>query len=697
MYEKNQDRKKLRQFYTDTSFNNTITEQSNSRSASASSASTCKLINSIKENWKKSLVQQLSNFIHEKSSNDNTICDNRTLQHKKSEVDSKEEDVNDENVQCKDATSLSKNGCYCKDTDIDFQQDYSTVPHSSFDARDNTKRLQSWIAIYPSEGRARLDDSEVFLSRAIRTNMEQKNYRKNNDRHVHGNDNEYTMCHAVNGSRWLPKSICIDCVTYGEDPKKCFADGCKFRNKILQDSIINRNNIRKRQIKYKFLQQPLGSCQRKQVPRQWFTCSCITEEEEDYCKVVDRDCKGIVRDSKELPQNTCNVAECLKKISVCQTPRKLAESAVVCETLFDAPGKCFEKTRTCKDSTEYSKSTSMCGIRFGNSEEPSKVTRVCKEFVTEEPAKDITACKTVFDEPNGLPEEVIVYKTALSDSKDIPKETICKEIPDSNFVSQDVNRVFLNDAKDKLVEESTNSSNLNSPEGNANNNNKIVKLNNKHDVVLDSFMGQQSVEQDKQITLNDQSKNLQNILIESIKDSKPLSKNVYSTLPHAKFYNRSNLASNSNVKKISKTLVNQQKMLNRSMRNFQQSNDLTQNLAPNKNNQLEEKTQEEEEKQDVLKEMKTIEDKQRESLLHRPFKKLIDVIRHGRTFVSDRIETGKTEAKKTITNDKKDVEKSEIAFETEDKTNDIKDQQEIIEKVAVFMRPQTEIANKGNL
>jgi len=401
----------------------------------------------------------------------------------------------------------------------------------------------------------------------------------------------------------------------------------------------------------------------------------------------------------------CNVVESLEKISICPTPRKLVKIVTVCETSSD-DGKCFEKSRKYKKKEEYLKDISVCETRFGNSVEPPKVTRVCQEFVTEKHPEDITVCKT-FGESNGLPEEVIVYKTKHSDSKDTPKETICKEILDSNFTNQDdVNRASLNDVKDKLVEESTISSNLNSTKKNAGNK-KMVKPNNKHDVALNSFTGQQftNVEQEEQINkmMNNGLKNVPHTPIESIKDSKPLSKNVYSTLPHAQFYNRSNLVSNSNVKKTSKSHINQRRMqsLNRSMRNhFQQSNYPPQNLISNKNNQQKEKTlensQEKEERQDISKEMKTIEDKQRESSLHRRFKKLIDVIRRGKTFIIDRIEIDKIKVKETIVDGKRDVEQVEIASEIENELNDTKDQREIIKKVTTSMKPlQTEITDKG--
>lgn len=654
------------------------------------------------------MLAQSLNFIHEKSSDD--IRDNRTLLHRisrkeLSEAGSKEEADVKANVRCKDTISTIKDGLSCKDTDnTDLQQDlYSTVPCSSFSTCD-IRHSQSWVTIYPSEARARLDDSDVFLSRAICTNVERRNYRRNNDRdNIRGDDSECIVCHAID-NRWFTKSIYTDCATYSEDLKECFTNGCKYRNKILQNSVINRNDIRKRQMGYKLLQQPLESCQREEMIRQRFMCSCIAEEEEDYCKVD--------RVEKELPENVCNAAESLEKISVCRIlSKKLTEDAAVCEISFGVSEKHFE-ARTNKDSAECSEGTSMRVTRFGNSEEPPKVTRVCKEFVTEEPPEDITVCKTVFGKPNGLPGKVIVYKTTLPESKDV-KETICKEIPDPNFASQDgVNRVSLSDAKDKLVEESTNNSNLNDPKQNAENK-RTVRLNNKHDnVILNNFTGEQTanIEQDKQIKkiLNNQSKNLYQISVESIKDSKPLSKNVYvTTLPPVQLFDRTNLVSNPDIKKTSKTIVKQKTIrmqsLNQSTRNrFQQSNDLTQNLTLNKNNQLEEKMQEnskeKEEKQDISKEVEMIEDKPRESLLHRPFKKLFDVIKRGRTFLTDKIETGKIEAKKVIANGEKKVEKSEIASENENKTGDIKDQQEITEKVAVPMKsPQIEIVNKGKL
>lgn len=708
---KDERKKLLSQLCTDSS-SNTVTEQFNSRSTNASTTSSCKLINSIKEKRKKLLMRQAPNFIHEKTSDDNTVCDNRALQPRISrkelrEADGKEKEeadvkVNDKNVWCKDTTLSSKDSHYCKDTDsIDLQQDssYSTVPCSSISICDNTRRPPSWITLCPSEARARLDDSAVFPSRVI-SNMERRDYRKNKDRDdVRRNDSEYTVCHAIDDSKWLLKSTYTDCATYDENPKRHFTDSCKYQNKILQESAINGNDIRKRQTGCKLLQQFLASCQREQAARKWSTCSCIAEEEEDYCK-------DIGRLEKQLPENVCNVAECLEKISVCRTPsRKLAKSATVCETTVSVPGKCFEKTQTCKDSMECSKGTSVCGSRVENSGEPAKVTKVCKECVTEEPLENITVCKAMFGERNGLAEEIIVYRTALPDSEDTPKETVCKQILDLNFSNQDdVNRLSLNDAKAKLVEGNINSPNLNGLEENAKK--RIIKLNNKqlnNNNAFNNFTRQQpaNVEQHEQIkeTLNNQSKNShQNV--ESLQDSlKPLSKNAYST----QLYDHSNLVLNSSVNKTSKTLVNQQKIqsLNRSIKNHSQRlNNFTQNLASNQNNQLEEKPQENskknEENQDISKEIGTTKNKQKERLLQL-FKKLIDVIKRGRTPITDRIETGIIEAKRTIVNGKKDYKKSEIISETEDKTDDIKDQQEIKKMIVSIRSPQTEIASKGKL
>lgn len=713
MYVYEKDRKESKsQGHMDTN-SNTVTEQSNLRSTSPTSS--YKLIN-IKEKGKELLLQQSPNFIHEKSNdNNNTVRDSRTLyrtigyKHRinrkgLSEEDSKEKaDIKiNGNVWCKDTTSSTKDGYYCQDTDgIDLQESssYSTVSCSSFSAY-NIRRPQSWITIYPSEARARLDDSD-FPSRAINAcaNTERRDYRKNNDLDsVCGDDSEYTMCHAVDDGRWLPKSIYTDCATYGGDSKERFAVS-KHRNKILRESAINRNDIRKKQMGYEFLQQPLGS-QREQVARKRSsTCSCIVEEEEDYCKGID----GV---EKELSENVRNIAECLEKMPVCRTPsRKLSESAAVSGTSFNAPGIDFEKTQTCKDSEERLKDINMRGTRFGNSKEPPKVTGVCKEFVTEEPSKDITVCKTVFGELNELQEEVIVYKT--TDSKDTPKETISKEFPDSNFANQDDVNSSLNNAKDKFVEGNINSSKVNDLKENAENK-RIVKLNNKGgNDILENFSRRQSTstEQHEQIkkSLNDQSKNLHQIPVESIKDLKPFSKNVHSTTLRAQLYNLSNLDSNSSAKKTSKTLVNQQRIqpLNRSMRTRSQRLNFTQNLAPNKNNQLKENTQEnskeEEVRQDISKEVGTIKNKQKKTLLHRTLKRVIDVIRCDRTLVTNRIETGKIEAKKAIADGKKDDEKSEITSEIEDKIGDVEAQQKIIKKVAVPIRSQTKIANKSKL
>lgn len=720
-------------------------------------------MNSIQEKRKKLQTQQPSNSIHKKSSNDNIVCDNTTLRRtsaKKSSESSKEQiNVSDSNIECKDTISSTRDGCCCKDTSfssMDLGQDLSNsaVPCSGFSVCDNFRRIQSWTTIYPSEARAMLDDSDVSLSNAICTHVEQRKSDARNN--VCENNSGYTVCHAVDGSRWLPKSIYTDCAIYGKVPKERFADGYKFRNKKLQNSVLNRNNVEKRQIEYKLLQQPSESCQREYAARQRSTCSCIAEEEEDCFTNFDKV-------EKKFSENVYNNTKCLEKISVCRTPSsKLAEAETVCEISFNTVGerveqtqtcesmfgdsvecpkdKCnnnvkmsvcqtssskldkdatvcetvsfnvarerFEKMQTCKNTFENSvkcvKGATVCETTFGNSEELPKVTRVCKEFVTEESPEDITVCRRMFGEPKEPLEEVIVCE-ALPDVEEPPKETICKKVSVSNFVNQDNDKRVLNDAKDILVKENTNSSNLNIQKKNTGNAKGVVQLDNN--VALNNFTGQKStnnIKQDEQIK-ETVSNNLSKIApVRPIKDpfSKPLSKIIYSaTLPRTQFYDRSNLVSNSNEKETWKTLVNKRKPIrmqlspNQPMRNnFSQSgkDPMARNSTSDKVDQSEEKIQEElkeeEKSQDIPKERRSTEEKLRDSFLNRSVKKLTDVIKLGRMKFKERTETGKAEPDKIIADDVKDVRKSKIVFKNKDKINDAIDSQKIREKMTMPVR-----------
>ncbi|KAL6261593.1 hypothetical protein P5V15_006680 [Pogonomyrmex californicus] len=696
------------EFYVDTN-SNTTTGQSNSRNAS--SASSCKLINSIKEKRKKSQAQQSFNFIPEKSSNDNTVCDKKTSQcriyKKKLNEEGNKEEINvkvgNSNIGFKDTISPTKD-CCCKDTDsTEIQQDSlnSIVPCSSFNY-DNTKLPQSGTIIHLSKVRPSFEDNDTFPSNTICSNMKKGNYYKNDNRDDVGKD-EHNVCHSIDDSRWLPKSIYTDRVTCGRSSKECFADECKYRNKIFQDLV---NHIQKKRMGYKFLQQYPENSQKEHIVSHWSTCNSVKEEDENYCKDIDRV-------QKDISESVCNGETCSEKITLSRTScRKLDKSTAVYETWFDAPGERFGKTRTCKgtfeNTVQRSKDTTTRGTRFRNAKELPKVTRVCKEFVTEEPPKDITVCKTEFGEPKGPPEEVIVYKTALPDSKETPEETISKEIPDSNFANQDVKSISLNTKDNNLVGEGTSSSNLNDQEKNTET--KKVKLNNINDITLNNFTKQQSVNYVKQnkevkVTVNDPSKNSHQIPVKSIRDSKLLSKNIYPTTKYLppQLYDRSNFVyTNTNVKRTSNTFVNQRRTesLNQSKNHSQQqSNDITQELILNKNNQLKEKMQKkegekEEAGRDILNEIKTIDDKPKESLLQQPLKKLLDIIKRGKIFITDKIEMGKIEEKKTV--EKKDIEKSEIAFEINNEINDIKDQLADITEESIKLS-ETESINRGKI
>lgn len=655
------------------------------------------------------------------------------------EPDKEQINVNDNDInECKDTISSTRDGCCCKDTSfssIDLEQDLSDspVPCSDLSTCDNFRRPQSWSAIYPSEEKTMLNDSDASLSNAICTNVEQRNYRKSDARNnVCKNNSGYVACHAVDGSRWLPKSIYTDCATHGKVPKERFA--CKYRNKRLQDSVLNRNNVPKRQIEHKLLQRS-SSCQ-KNVARQQSRCSCITEEEEDcftIAKVEGKLPENVYNNTKRLekisvcraPSNKltetatlCDInvtgerveqtqtcedifedSECLKgkcnneiKMSVCQTSSKLDEDAPVCETVsFSVARDRFEKMQTCKSTFENSvkrlKGVTTYKTTFGNSEELPKVTRVCKEFVTKESPEDITVCKRMFGEPKRPSEEVIVCE-ALPDAEEAPKETICKKISDSNFVNQNNNKkVLLNDTKNNLVKENTSGSNLNIQKTNSENAARIVQLDNS--VALNDFTRQKSVndtKQDERIKEN-LSNNLPKILTAPVgpnKDSfsKPLSKIIYSTaLPQ--FYNRSNFISNLNEKETREILINKRKTTrmnlspNQQMRNhFQQldKNSTAQNSASDKIDEIqsEEKTQKklkkEEQERDISKKRMT-EEIPRDSLLNRSVRKLVDVIKLGRMKIKERTETEKEKPEKIISNDIKVVGNSHIVFKNRGKFN----------------------------
>lgn len=664
--------------------------------------------------------------------------------------------------ECKDTTSSTRDGCCCKDTsfnNMDLEQDLSDspVPCSDFNMCDDFRRQQSWTAIYPSEMKTTLNDSDASLSNAICTNVEQRNYRKSDARNnTCKNNSGYIVCHAVDGSRWLPKSIYTDCVTHGKVPKEKAETKiyrCKYRNKRLQDSVLNHNNVLKRQMEHKLLQRSSKSCQKDHAARQLSKCSCITEEEEDCFTNIDKI-------ERKFPENVYNNTKCLEKISVCRTSsNKLAESATdvsfntnrerveqtqTCEDIFEASeclkGKCnndiktsvcqtsssklnrdattcetvsfsvardrFEKMQTCKSTLKNSvkrlKGVPMYETTFGNSKELPKLTRVCKEFVTEESPEDITVCKRMFGEPKRSSEEVIVCE-ALPDAEEAPKETICKKISDSNFVNQNNDKkVFLNDTKDNLVKESTSGSSLNIQKTNSENATRIVQLDNS--VALNNFTKQNSVNDTKQDEKIKET--LSKILTTPVgpnKDSfsKPLSKIIYSTaLPHTQFYDRSNLASNLNEKEAWKTLVNKRKMTrmnlspNQPMRNnFQQlnKNSTTRDSVSDRIDQSEEKTQEEkaEQRQDISKEKRTTEEIPRDSLLNRSVKKLIDVIKLGRMKIKERAETEKDKLEKIISDDIKAIGKSDIVFKNKDKFNDAVDSQKPSEKMTPMRHPPT--------
>ncbi|XP_020287453.1 uncharacterized protein LOC109856513 [Pseudomyrmex gracilis] len=681
----------------------TITEQSNSRCAS--SASTCKLINCIQEKRRKLQAQRLSNTLHKRrdkssdSSEDNVVCDtNNTTVHSicrkvSSEFNKEGVDVklSDEDVERGDTISSTRNGCCCEDTNSTTgplcDSSESVVPCAgSFSIFDNSIRPQSWTSIYPSKAEAESNGSDITLD-----------YDENDTRNkICGNDDEYSVCDAIDGNRWQRKSIYTDCATYGKKvPKECFADNCRYRNKKVQDSAVNGNDIWKRRVGYK-LRQPIEDCRREHVTLQRSACSCIAEEEEDRCASVD-----IV--GNELPESVCEEATCPEKIYVCRAPsRELTGDATVCGTSFSAVGKCSEETckSASKDPAECRNGATVYVTTFKNSEEPLKVTRVCKELVAEESSKDIAVCRTVmFGEPKGPPERVAVSK-ALPDSEEAPKETICKKIPDSNFADQDdVKTVFLNSAEDKLAEGNTNSSNLNNWQENVGNTDRGKQLNKFGN--RDNFAGRKSNvnikqgERTKKLISNDET----NTPVKPIEDTTSLPRSIYSAIPR----NSINLISNSKASKhISNTHPDQQGSLkfqlpNRPLRNYSQQpsriakrSTMRELAASRKNNQTVKKAQDKlkgnEEKYNIPREVKTKEEQPREPLLYRSIKKLADILKYTREQLKAKREAEKTKLKKKIVNDKRDDGEYKTISETEDKIIDEK-RQKIVEQIEAPKSP----------
>lgn len=698
------------------------TGQSNSRCVSASSVSSCKLINSIQEKRKrKPQAQQPLNSIQDNQKDkigDNTVCDNGICSRKSNESCKERTNsrITDEEIGREDTISSTRDGRCCEDaSDMDLRRQGSSDfvhPCSSLDTCGNSKRPRSWTTIYPSEAKARLDGSDVSLPRAICIDVDRRSHRKNDDRSndVCKNDGEYTVCRAIDGSNSLPKSVYTDCAMNSKIVKGCFTNDRKYRNKKLQVSPLHRNNVRRKQVGYKLMQQSSGSCQKEYVARQWSTCSCIVEEEEDYCMNVD------IAEQKPS-ENLCDVAERVEKISVCRTPSsESAKNETVCVTSFKDTGELFEKTQTCKsifrDLVECRRSTTVCAITLGNSEEPTKVTRVCKEFVAEEPRQDITVCRTIFAEPKGSPKEETVCKTELPDFEETPEEIIYK-VHDSSFVEQgDANKMIsLSDVKDKLVKEQAND-NLNGQKGNAINLERaVIQSDGKYSgIVLTDLAGHKSAKetsQNKQIAktaLSNQSK-VQVPSVGQIRDSKSLSRNMYSIIsPRVELYNRDpNLSSNRNAKEASKTFDDKQKARTQLLPShqprghFRQStitiskDPVMRDFAWSKSNQAKEKISQKlrDEKENIPNETGVIKEKSKDTALHRSFKRLIDVIRREKIQYKDEIETEKSEPEaKIITDNRLNTTKSKSVIRIENKISDEKDNRDDNKKVHAPTRSQ---------
>lgn len=641
---------------------------------------------------------------------------------------------------------------------MDLGQDLSdsAVPCSDFSVCDSLRPLQSWDTIYPSKARTMLNASDASLSNAICTNVEQRVCDKSDvQSNVCENNSAYTVCHAIDGSRWLPKSIYTDCVTYDEVRKKRIADDCKYRNRKLQDLVLNCNNVWKRQMEYKLSQQSSEECcQRKNTGRQRSTCSCIAEEEEDclnegkfpesvcnnntkclekrsvcrtpssklietvtVCEIpfntigecVEQTCESMFEDPMECLKGKCN--KNLKMLSVCQTfPSKLDENATICKSVsFSVARDRFEKMQTCKSTFENSvkcpKDTTMYETAFGNSEELTEVTRVCKKFVTEESPKDITVCRRMFGEPKGPPEEVIVGE-ALPDAEEAPKETICRKISDSNFVNQgNDKRVFLNDAKDNAnAKENANNSNLNKLQKKNNENAKRVTIQLDNNVAFNNFTGEKCANDTKQDEQNKEtvSNNLSKITtasVEPVEDSfsKSSSKIIYSiTLPQTQVYNHPNLVSNLNEKETSNAFVNKRKTtihlaFNQHMRNNSQQPNKDPNAQNSASNKIDQSI--ERKTQEELKEEEEEENQDISKERRTTEEKRDSFLNRSVKRLTDMIKLGRMKIKER-TEIAKDIPKKIIA---DDKMKDVGKSDIIFEKDKITMPVRYRFKGRGKL
>ncbi|XP_032683371.1 uncharacterized protein LOC116849868 isoform X2 [Odontomachus brunneus] len=671
--------------------------RSSSRYVSGSSASLRKPINDVREKRQKVLP---SNSIRNKGERNSIVRDNetwrktRTTQTSDSNEDGRQVDVKlSDQEESKNAISSVRPS---KDQSLPISANlYQHSSNSVGLPRDNSQGASSWIAIYPSEARCRCVNTDLYLSSTINVPSGRKDRRENDD--VCGiTDSGCTMYDAIDSSGSLLKSAGTDCAT-------CFTDDSECRDvKMFRDSILNRRDIREKRMGV--CKAHSIECNQQRAARQRSTCSCIAEEEEDCCTSV----------VKERPVN-------LRPTRViCSEPARDATVRVI--SLNNAGDSLSPISKSIFRVSKCTKATAAAyGATLENSQESSKVTRVSKKLAAEElPFLGIAVCKTIYAEPKGPPEEGMVRETvALRKKSDLEapdealEETICK-IPHLNFADRDVvERLSVNDAKDKLAKEKRNGTDLNDRREN------VVDCERVTVQFADSSRNNVAPNLDKQQSAEYRRKNVSYkksndspVSIRAIRGFKPLSEGQ----DPIKFSvdDRSNYSKNSeDAKGTLKNSVDREKRVRmrlspllRPMRSHLESvskypaeRDFTSTDGKQPKEKMAETSKEENDKKDRPDKIGLLTRNPKDTPLYRSLKKLLDLIQHRKAIRRMKDETEKNRndlMKKTQHDAKEDDSKPRSIPERLAEINDYeKDRRNIGEAAYRPMRPS--LANKHEI
>lgn len=510
---------------------------------------------------------------------------------------------------------------------------------------DNFQGAPSWIAIHPSETKCRFisDDTDLCLSSVTDVPNGRKDRRENDD--VCGITDSGCTDAIADDSGSLLKSAGTDCAA-------CFADDSECRDVKFRDSISNCRDIRqKRMGDYKAPQQSIECNQGQQrAARQKSTCSCIVEEEEE------EDCCTNVENERPVNLRPTRV--------ICSEPARDCATVISLNNAGDR----FEKAAISKSisrASECPRAITSCGATLENSQEPPKVTRVSKKLVAQElPLLGIAVCKTIFAEPKEPPEEGMVCETAaLRDKSDFeapdeaPEETICK-IPHSNF-ADNVEGLSANDAKDKLVKEKRDGTNLNDRKENVADGERATvqfadssRNNAAPNLHLDR---QQSANEYRRKKVSYKRSNDSPVSIRATRDFEPLSGHAIKFSRAVEFHDPSSYSTNSDAKGTLENPVDREKRIRlseplpRPMASHFQSvpkdhagRDFTSTDSKQPKEKVE-TSKEEDDKKGSPDKVGSLARNPKDTPLYRSLKKLLDLIRH-RKATSQRMKDGtKTE------------------------------------------------------